>query len=192
MLFYLVVFIYVANVNAGGVDLSDINSLIFQKGKMTYADRLAVRNQLQCVGGNACGDHEPDIIQCTNIGWSGFEYQWKCDTSLPTGYVLGTTTVRCEGYESRDDPKVLSGSCGLEYTLNYKSVEENNNFIIFAILILILFIAISLTSDQSNNRHHTYAYAYPPYYDPMQTRNNRRRRARRYNSSSGYGDTSRS
>ena len=32
-------------------------------------------------------------------------------------YRLGSVTVACEGYDYPDDPYILAGSCGLEYSL---------------------------------------------------------------------------
>ena len=42
---------------------------------------------------------------------------------------FGDLSVNCEGYEYPDDPYILAGSCGLQYTLiSNKSNKNYNNF----------------------------------------------------------------
>lgn len=36
---------------------------------------------------------------------------------MDEAFRFGATTVTCEGYNHPDDPNVLAGSCGVEYTL---------------------------------------------------------------------------
>jgi hypothetical protein len=43
--------------------------------------------------------------------------QWECKADLNNDIRFGETTVVCEGYDYPDDPFVLVGSCGVEYTL---------------------------------------------------------------------------
>jgi len=38
---------------------------------------------------------------------------------------MGRVQVGCEGWESSDDPYILKGSCGLEYTL-LKAFDDGN------------------------------------------------------------------
>jgi hypothetical protein len=45
--------------------------------------------------------------------------QWKCEADLDSSVRFGNNVVSCEGYSHPDDPYVLKGSCGLEYTLEY-------------------------------------------------------------------------
>jgi hypothetical protein len=40
-------------------------------------------------------------------------------------YRLGSVTVACEGYDYPDDPYVLAGSCGLEYSLELTEQGRN-------------------------------------------------------------------
>ena len=41
---------------------------------------------------------------------------------------LGSVNVICEGYDYPDDPYILAGSCGLEYTLELTQAgRERNN-----------------------------------------------------------------
>ena len=39
-------------------------------------------------------------------------------------YRFGNVEVICEGYDYPDDPYILKGSCGLEYTLEYTKVGK--------------------------------------------------------------------
>jgi hypothetical protein len=41
----------------------------------------------------------------------------QCEADLPSRLKLGRVQVSCEGYSHPDDPYILRGSCGLEYTL---------------------------------------------------------------------------
>jgi len=58
-------------------------------------------------------------MRCTNQGsaYGTEDIQWSCKAELPEELRLGSTEVICEGYDSRDDPYVLKGSCGVEYRL---------------------------------------------------------------------------
>ncbi|KAF9186039.1 hypothetical protein BGZ51_002283 [Haplosporangium sp. Z 767] len=92
---------------------------------MTTGRRTSPVPQLNCVGGNACGDFEPEVVQCTNTGFDGSDVQWKCQADLPHNLRFGQLDVYCEGYNHPDDPYVLKGSCGLEYKLYYTNVRDN-------------------------------------------------------------------
>ena len=82
--------------------------------------------QLKCVGGNAKGLYEVDVMRCTNSGSSYDENnaEWTCKASLPPEFKLGSTEVICEGYEYPEDPYVLKGSCGVEYRLILTELGE--------------------------------------------------------------------
>ena len=43
--------------------------------------------------------------------------QWQCSAELDDSVKLGRTDVTCEGYDYPEDPYVLAGSCGVQYTL---------------------------------------------------------------------------
>lgn len=63
-------------------------------------------------------------------------------------YRFGSTEVSCEGYDYRDDPYVLKGSCGLRYTIDY--TKEGLN-------------------QQNQHKYHdgggnSYSYGRDPYY----------------------------
>ncbi|KAL8647500.1 MAG: hypothetical protein Q9226_006403, partial [Calogaya cf. arnoldii] len=82
--------------------------------------------QLKCIGGNAKGYYNVDIMRCKNQGadYDREDIQWTCTASLPSEFKLGSTDVICEGYESSNDPYVLKGSCGVEYRLMLTDVGE--------------------------------------------------------------------
>eukprot|EP00043_Microstomoeca_roanoka_P026893 m.12834 g.12834 ORF g.12834 m.12834 type:complete len:326 (-) comp7061_c0_seq1:1104-2081(-) len=101
------------------VRLQDVQVLTFVAGEMTTARRSSPVPQMSCVGGSArChSDLLPSTMQCRNVGSDGVDVQWKCDAEVDNSVKLGRTTVSCEGYEYPDDPFILAGSCGVEYTL---------------------------------------------------------------------------
>ena len=102
------------------VELATVQSLIFRSDSKTTGRRTSPVPQLTCVGGGACGSGaEPQVVHCTNIGvdYANGDPTWKCTAELENGVRLGTTDVICEGFRDRDDPYILRGSCGLEYTL---------------------------------------------------------------------------
>lgn len=85
-----------------------------------------MRSQLKCVGGNARGLYDVDILQCKNHGsdYDGENIQWTCSASLPLEFKLGSTDVICEGFASSSDTYVLKGSCGVEYRLILTNAGE--------------------------------------------------------------------
>ena len=42
---------------------------------------------------------------------------FQCEADLPSYLKLGRVEVTCEGFDHPDDPYILRGSCGLEYTM---------------------------------------------------------------------------
>lgn len=99
--------------------LSDVKALTLRQGKMTNARRSPPVPQLKCVGGAAQYKFTPKIVQCINQGSDGYDIQWECKTDMDNAYRFGTVEVTCEGYDYPNDPYVLKGSCGLEYTLEF-------------------------------------------------------------------------
>lgn len=100
--------------------LSKVSALTLRAGKQTASRRVAPVPQLQCVGpSRICSLYSIDVMRCTNEGadYDENNIQWSCKASLPEEFKLGSTDVTCEGYESSEDPYVLSGSCGVEYRL---------------------------------------------------------------------------
>ncbi|XP_055332034.1 store-operated calcium entry-associated regulatory factor-like [Paramacrobiotus metropolitanus] len=99
--------------------LSDVQTLTLHQGKMTAARRTRAVPQLACVGGTAgCSAFVPQTVQCYNRGSDGMDVQWECKTDMDNDFRFGQIEVVCEGYEHPEDPYVLKGSCGMEYTLD--------------------------------------------------------------------------
>lgn len=108
--------------------LSDIQSLTLRGGNAkTTHRRLPAIPQLKCVSPRAlCDLHTIDVMRCENRGpgYDPDDVQWSCTASLPPDLRLGSTDVLCEGYSSPDDPYVLRGSCGVQYTLALTDLGE--------------------------------------------------------------------
>ncbi|XP_055061831.1 store-operated calcium entry-associated regulatory factor [Misgurnus anguillicaudatus] len=106
------------NDGTDAVLLRDVQVLTLYRGRYTTARRSSPVLQLQCIGGSAgCGSFVMDVVQCYNKGWDGIDVQWECKSDMDNWYRFGRVEVSCEGYTSPNDPYVLKGSCGLEYTL---------------------------------------------------------------------------
>lgn len=104
--------------DGGGILLQEIQALTLYRGQYTTSRRTSPVPQLQCVGGTAgCHSFVPEVVQCQNKGWDGVDVQWECKTDMDNAYRFGRIEVSCEGYSHPNDPYVLKGSCGLEYTL---------------------------------------------------------------------------
>ncbi|BFZ16803.1 hypothetical protein BsWGS_19842 [Bradybaena similaris] len=99
--------------------LSDVKVLTLHHGQMTNARRSPAVPQLKRVGGSAHYKFTPKVVQCTNKGSDGYDIQWECKTDMDNAYRFGPVEVTCEGYDYPNDPYVLKGSCGLEYTLEF-------------------------------------------------------------------------
>ncbi|KAF7191745.1 Store-operated calcium entry-associated regulatory factor [Pseudocercospora fuligena] len=101
------------------VKLSQVRTLTLRNDAKTSHRRVSAIPQLKCVGGNARGKYEVDVMRCTNSGseYDAEDVQWTCKASLPPEFKLGSTDVICEGYDSPNDPYILKGSCGVEYRL---------------------------------------------------------------------------
>eukprot|EP00037_Helgoeca_nana_P009882 m.86727 g.86727 ORF g.86727 m.86727 type:complete len:372 (-) comp19861_c0_seq2:144-1259(-) len=97
------------------VRLADVKAITLKQGHRTTGRRSAGVAQLSCLAGG--GAHEPSTVQCVNTGSDGVDAQWECKGDLPNEWRFGDTAVTCEGYDYPEDPFVLQGSCGLEYTL---------------------------------------------------------------------------
>ena len=66
-------------------------------------------------------------FQCYNRGFDGQDVQWECKADMDNLYRFGSVEVVCEGYDYPDDPYILKGSCGLEYTLELTKEGQNKN-----------------------------------------------------------------
>merc|ERR1719411_817222 len=109
----------------GKVSLRDVQVLTLKAGQMTTGRRSSPVPQLNCVGGSAQGQFKPQVVQCYNRGWDGQDVQWECKSDMDNLYRFGSVEVICEGYDYPDDPYILKGSCGLEYTLELTKEGHN-------------------------------------------------------------------
>jgi len=109
--------------------LKDVGALTLAKGQMTRARRSHPIPQLSCVGGSAqSSNYHPTVVQCQNRGFDGQDVQWECRGELDEAVKFGSISVNCEGYAYPDDPYVLQGSCGLEYSLDYTRQGEAQRY----------------------------------------------------------------
>ncbi|XP_041357590.1 store-operated calcium entry-associated regulatory factor-like [Gigantopelta aegis] len=99
--------------------LEDLKVLTLYSDRMTTGRRSSPVPQLKCVGGSAQNAYIPLTVQCYNRGFDGYDTQWECKTDMDNEYRFGKVEVTCEGYDYPNDPFILRGSCGLEYTLEY-------------------------------------------------------------------------
>ncbi|KAM9331407.1 store-operated calcium entry-associated regulatory factor [Gastrophryne carolinensis] len=98
--------------------LREVQAITLYSDRYTNGRRSSPIPQLKCVGGSAgCSAMIPQVVQCHNRGWDGIDVQWECKADLDNAYRFGRIDVSCEGFDYPDDPYVLRGSCGLEYTL---------------------------------------------------------------------------
>lgn len=110
---------YVADsTTADRVRLRDTQLLTLQKGAWTTGRRTSPMPQLKCTGGSNKCDFLPATVECYNRGTDGKDVQWECSAILDKNLRFGKMQVTCEGYDHPDDEYVLSGSCGLEYTID--------------------------------------------------------------------------
>ena len=119
-MFYLLIAIsatYSCTANAfeDKVLLKDVDSLVLSSGKRTTGRRSLPVQQLHCK--NNCIDI-PDSVLCKNVGADDRDVVWKCQGDLNEGIKFVSLNVICEGYDHKYDPYILSGSCGLEYSLS--------------------------------------------------------------------------
>ncbi|KAK9446636.1 uncharacterized protein V1518DRAFT_407831 [Limtongia smithiae] len=89
---------------------------------MTAHRRVPAVARLEPVSGDALGLYTVRHMVCINIGVAE-DVRWRCTTAdMPQEFTLGTTTVKCEGYESTDDPFILRGSCAARYDIYLSAV----------------------------------------------------------------------
>jgi len=98
--------------------------LTFHQGSFSTHRRVPAIPQLQCTGGSAQYEYTPEVVQCKNQGFDGQSVQWKCQAEMDEKYRFGKIHVTCEGYSGPNDPYVLVGSCGLQYTLEHTSIGK--------------------------------------------------------------------
>ena len=152
------------------VPIREIDALTLQVGKMTTGRRSSPVPQLTCRGRNC--QHAPSSVRCRNAGWDGIDVQWDCQAELDNIVKFGTIDVNCEGYEYPDDPNILAGSCGLEYTLDSKSAHSEPRYTtsthsegdggIFGGIIMMIMI-FGLISCMCDNSHSSSYNSYDRY-----------------------------
>ncbi|KAI9048985.1 hypothetical protein LZ554_006834 [Drepanopeziza brunnea f. sp. 'monogermtubi'] len=98
--------------------LSEVSTLTLRAKGKTAHRRVPAVPQLVCAG-PWCNRHSIDRMRCINQGssYNKEDVEWSCTAETSDDFKLGSTEVTCEGYDSRDDPYVLKGSCGVEYRL---------------------------------------------------------------------------
>eukprot|EP00026_Physarum_polycephalum_P013007 Phypoly_transcript_13364.p1 GENE.Phypoly_transcript_13364~~Phypoly_transcript_13364.p1 ORF type:complete len:337 (+),score=46.94 Phypoly_transcript_13364:51-1013(+) len=102
------------------VRLDQVSTLTLRRNAYTSGRRSSPVPQLNCVGGAASSRaYEIETVQCENKGSDGYDIQWKCEADMDSNLRFGKVEVTCEGYDYPEDPYILRGSCGLEYTLEY-------------------------------------------------------------------------
>ncbi|NXD27771.1 SARAF factor, partial [Spelaeornis formosus] len=104
--------------------LRDVQALTLHRGQYTTSRRTAAVPQLQCTGGSAGCSRVPEVVQCYNKGWDGYDVQWQCKADLENVYRFGQIEVSCEGYDYPDDPYILRGSCSLLFRLELTEEGE--------------------------------------------------------------------
>lgn len=66
------------------------------------------------------------IVECENAGFDGTKrrHDWKCQADISDRVQFNHVEVICEGYNYPEDDYILLGSCGLEFTLDYKDPHD--------------------------------------------------------------------
>ena len=110
----LIVFCALAAASERRILLRDIQTLLFESGKLGTGFRTEPAPQMTQVGGPAI---PVSRIWCKNAGWDGRRVLWECRLPDDVPATLGEFEISCEGFERAGDPYVLAGSCGIEYSL---------------------------------------------------------------------------
>ncbi|XP_005232614.1 store-operated calcium entry-associated regulatory factor isoform X1 [Falco biarmicus] len=108
----------------GRVLLREVRALTLRRGQHTASRRTPAVPQLQCTGGTAGCSRTPEVVQCYNKGWDGYDVQWECKADLENTDRFGQMEVSCEGYDYPDDPYILRGSCSLLFRLELTEEGE--------------------------------------------------------------------
>ena len=160
--------LFIGNVMAlhDSVLLNDVNTLTFNTNQFTTGRRSSPIPQLNCIGGGAAHlrQHHPTTVQCYNRGSNGNDIQWECKSELDNSIKFGKTDVVCEGFDYPDDPSILKGSCGLEYSLDYtkeRHYHRNHEFeagSIIGAFFWMMFITLILSSCCGGNTRYYNQY----------------------------------
>lgn len=95
--------------------LRDVEAITLTANEYTSGRRSSPVPQMRCISGPCA--YAPTTMMCQNVGFDGSDVLWKCKADLEKGVRLGSVNVNCEGYDNPEDPYILRGSCGAEYTL---------------------------------------------------------------------------
>ena len=178
------------------IQLKDLKVLTLHQGQMTKGRRVNSVPQLNCIGGDAkfYNNLKPQLVQCTNKGWDGQDYQWECKAEMSDNVRFGMIDVSCEGYDYPNDDYVLAGSCGLNYNLELTergkmdAIKESwSSVSYFIFLVVILIILMSLGSCCSND----HSYSRYPRHSFWYRSSSYRSRGGTSRMTSGFGGTSR-
>lgn len=97
--------------------LSDVKALSLHSGKYTTGSRVSPIPQLNCESGYC--SYGPSSVMCKNMGMGEKDVVWECTGyGITPGYKLRHSDVSCEGYDYKDDPYVLAGSCSVFYAVD--------------------------------------------------------------------------
>ena len=167
LLSFLTFCILFVNCQLGQLDkikLTEVQTITLYKENWTTGRRSSRIPQLKCVGNYyKCQMYAPNVVQCYNRGYDGFDTQWECKADLDKKVKFGIMKVSCEGYEFPNDPYILVGSCGLEYSLesvktkNYyeyynKDLYETNKLSNFLTLLIMIIVIIAVYKSCNKNR----------------------------------------
>jgi hypothetical protein len=114
--------------------LAQIDKLYFHTGTMTNAQRGPPIPQITCWDTNGLCWDKPLQITCSNLGIGKSGIEWDCVGSNwhDNTWALKNVAISCEGYQDKDDPYVLEGSCGVSFyvdkTNKIKLVNQNYLF----------------------------------------------------------------
>jgi hypothetical protein len=165
------------------VPLREVQVLTLNQGTYTTGRRSTPISQLRCVGGDAMAEgSRVTSMQCHNQGFDGRDINWKCEAKVPNNMKLGRVTVNCEGYEFPEDPKILIGSCGVEFELLYLGTQDNRwmvylklcAIVVLSVLILILILDM-IFDPYKRRRGQVYYPSFWSYFlwSPISTRRRR-------------------
>jgi len=130
--------------------LSNVPELVFKHGEYTSNEgRGKPVPQLVNIGRFIQKNDFPLLVKCLNVGvaYKSGDPIWECSFK---GFIFDKTSILCEGFDSKNDPWVLEGSCSLEYSLKQpQELIDNESFSIstFAMLFLLTMFIVYFILD---------------------------------------------
>lgn len=66
------------------------------------------------------------MVECDNAGFDQDrrKFNWRCQADVSDRVEFNHVEVICEGYDYPEDDYILLGSCGLEFTLDYRDPHD--------------------------------------------------------------------